>query len=578
MTTMSSRGIPGATPRSRHRTLALAAMIALLVSACGTSASPSVAPTGAPGASASGAASATPAPSGPKTDTSVLVAAVDNLGSQIYAPWLSGQENRLPVMLIGDTLTQVNRDTGAIEPALAESWTVSDDHKTWDFKLKPNIPFQDGYGDVTAEDVRFSFEQWLNPDSNQSNVGVLMMQAIDNDISNFTVDGPLEFTLHTENPVANLPAIMSDFNQAMTIQSKKYFDEKGDEANKHPLGTGPFKFVSNTPGVEVVLESIDSHPFRGVTAFKKLVIKEIPDSAARLAQVQGGAVDLALLDPSLIGEAEAASLKIFTIRDVENCSITLGGYYPGTPALDTTSPWIQTDPAKGKLIREAMSLAIDRQTILDRLLNGYGSLTYGPVLNFPRISLLSDPSWTPPPYDAALAKQKLAEGGYPDGFPIVFRAWEQVATAQAIVDMWNEIGIKATFETTEQALMRPLFQASNTPEGNSATNGLAWIFCNGAYPTPELNLVNAWMKTGHNMQMFNPAIDVAEQGMRTQPDETLRYQIARDLITTLREDGAPINLYTADYPWIAGPKVGDWNPIPRLNLLNSVETVTPANP
>ena len=555
---------------ARGRTSIIALIVgAFLVTAC-TPAS-STAPAGSAGATTG---------SGPTTappDTAVLTVATDNLGSQIYAPHLSGQENRLIVMMIGDTLTQLNKQTGAIDPALAESWTPSADLKTWTFKLRAGVPFQDGYGTLTAADVRFSWEQWLDPETAQGAIGDLVLQAIDGNIANFEIVSDLEFKLHTENPVANLPAVLTDFAQSITIQSKKYFDEDKDKANVHPLGTGPYKFVSNAPGVEVVLEAVDSHPFRDAPTFKKLVIKEIADQAARLAQVQAGSLDLALGDSGLVGEAEAAGVRIQKIDDVENCSITLGGYYLGTPALDVDSPWIQAnEPAKGKAIRDAMSLAIDRATILDRIVHGYGSLTYGPLMNFPRIGLLNDPSWTPPPYDVALAKQKLAEGGYPDGFPITLRLWEQVASGEAVADMWKEIGIDVTVELTEQALMRPLFQASNKPDGNSATDGLAWIFCQGAYPTPELNLVNAFMKTGRNMQMFNPAIDVAEEAMRTEPDEAARYTIVRQLVTTLRNDGAPINLYTADYPWFLGPRIGSWDPYPRLNALAAMETVTAA--
>src|SRR6185436_1518769 len=105
---------------------------------------------------------------------------------------------------------------------------------------------------------------------------------------------------------------------SLTIQSKKYFDTKGAEANKHPLGTGPFKFVSNTPGVEVVLESTGvKHPFRDTPSFKKIVLREIPDAAARLAQVQSGTVDMAFLSPDLVPEAKTAKLGLVKTGDVE---------------------------------------------------------------------------------------------------------------------------------------------------------------------------------------------------------------------------------------------------------------------
>lgn len=524
--------------------------------------------------------SGTPAATKTKTDTSQLTIAVENLGSQLYAPWLSGQENRVVAMLVGDTLTTVDPKTNELKGGLAESWTLSDDHKTWDFKLRANVPFQDGYGNLTADDVKLSWEQWLNPDSVQDPPADQLKQAIDEKIANFEVVGPLEFKLHTEHPVVSLPYLLSDSGSSLTIQSKKYFDAKGDEANKHPLGTGPFKFVSNTPGVQVVLESTGvKHPFRDTPSFQKIVLREIPDAAARLAQVQSGTVDMAFLSPDLVPEAKAAKLNLFKTGEVESCAITLGGYYLGTPALDKNAPWVQADnPAKGLAIRQAMSLAIDRKTIVDRLVNGFGDLTYGPIVNWPDDPQQTDPSWQPPEYNVEAAKAKLAEGGYPNGFPITFRAFEQIPTAQAIVDMWNKIGIKAKFEQTEQALMRPIFRASNVPPGNSKTNGISWIYCASRYPSPEMGFSNAWVPTGGTKQAFPVGIQQAYDQMNAEPDPAKRYAISRDLVVKLHDDVMPINLFAYRYPWVTGPKIGSWTPIPGVNILNAVESVTPKNP
>jgi peptide/nickel transport system substrate-binding protein len=515
-----------------------------------------------------------------KTDTSVLTIAVENLGSQLYAPWLSGQENRPVAELVGDTLTIVDKKTNELKPGLATEWSLSDDHTTWDIKLRPDVPFQDGYGTVTADDVKLSFDQWLNPASVQAPPSDQLKQSIDGDIANFEVVGPLEFKLHTQHPVVSLPYLLSDSGSSLTIQSKKYFDEKGAEANKHPLGTGPFKFVSNTPGVQVVLEATGvKHPFRDTPAFKKIVLREIPDSAARLAQVQGGAVDMAFLSPDLVGEAQAAGLRLVKTGEVESCAITLGGYYLGTPALDRDAPWIQADdPAKGLAVRQAMSLAIDRKTIVDKLLLGYGDLTYGPIVNWPDDPLQTDPAWQPPAYDVALAKQKLAEGGYRNGFPVTFKAFEQVPSAQAIVDMWNKVGIQAKFEQTEQATLRPLFRAANVPPGTSKTDGTVWIFCASRYPSPEMGFTNAWLPTGGTKQAFPVGVKEAYDAMNLEPDPVKRYAISRDLVVKLHDDGSPINLFAFRYPWVIGPKIGDYTPIPGVNILNAVESITPKNP
>ena len=504
-----------------------------------------------------------------------LTVAVENLGSQLYAPWLSGQENRIMAGLVGDTLTEVDKKTGELVPAIATEWTISPDLKTWDIKIRDDVPFQGDYGDITTEDIRFSWNQWLNPDSIIDPPAQQLVQAIDGDIENFEIVSPTEFKLHTENPVVSLPYLLTDAASSLTIQSKKYFEEKPKLALRHPLGSGPWEYVSNRQGVQIVLQSTGEHPWRKVPDFQRLVVKEIPDAAARLAQIQSGGLDMAFLDPALVKEAEAANLNIVKTGEVESCAITLGGYYPGTPALDKKSPWVQADnPAKGLAIRQAMSLAIDRKTIVDTLVPGYGDLTYGPIFNWPDDPKLTDDSWEPPAYDVEQAKAKLAEGGYPDGFQLTFRSFEQQPVAEAIVDMWEKIGIKVKYEPTEQALMRPLFRASNDPEGNSKTDGMVWIYCASRYPSPEMGLTNAWVKTGGTKQAFPPGTEEAFDAMNAEPDVDKRYVIARDYITTLHDDVMPINLFAFRYPWVIGPRVGTYTPIPGMNSLAAVETVT----
>ena len=113
----------------------------------------------------------------------------------------------------------------------------------------------------------------------------------------------------------------------------------------------------------------------------------VADGAARLAQLQAGTLQLAQLQSDLKGEAEAAGLQLISIKDVGHCDLILGGQYFGDPHLDTSAPWIQGDDpnsARGKAIREALSLAIDRQQILDVVLKGDGSVTNGPLMVYRR--------------------------------------------------------------------------------------------------------------------------------------------------------------------------------------------------
>ena len=119
--------------------------------------------------------------------------------------------------------------------------------------------------------------------------------------------------------------------------------------------------------------------------------------------------------------------------------------YSGSPKLDRNSPWIQADnPQKGLAIRQALSLAIDRELIRDKVLAGAGEVNFGPLLQYNNNPNTMDPSWTLPAFDKEAAKKKLAEGGYPNGFPITLFEYEDdvdtVGIAQAIAGMWRDIG------------------------------------------------------------------------------------------------------------------------------------------
>ena len=578
MTSLGTRGRRDA--RRLRDAAALALAVSLVVAACGTESVTSPGLNGTPGSESS----APSAPSGPTTDTSVLVAAVSSLGTQNFAPWLSSAENYIITTHVGDQLVMQDPVTGELKPGLAESWSLSDDLTTWTFKLRPGVPFHDGWGTVTSEDVKFSWEMHIREESAHSITNRPMRFAVDENMDNFEIVNDLEFRVRTTTPVVNLDLVMANLIPGMVVQSKAYFEAEPEQALVHPLGTGPFKFVSSTQGVEVILEATESHPFRPVSAFTQLIIRAIEDDAARLAQAQTGDIDIALIGANLVGEAQSAGLEIIAAPEIGNCSLTLGGYYPGTPALDEDSPWIQaTEPAKGKAIREAMSLAIDRQAVLDRIMGGYGALSHGPIINYPDNPRLVDPSWTVPPYDPELARQKLAEGGYPDGFPVTMKLFTQLGTrtiemGEAVAGFWEAIGITVTRERTDQTQMRPHFQASNDPEGNSQTDGWAWFFCSPHQPSPELALGNAWRPEGNNKQAFSPAISEAYPRMLAEPNDDVRYEMAREVIQALRDDVHPINVLVFHQAWGISDKVGEWHPLPGLDRLNSLETVTPRNP
>jgi peptide/nickel transport system substrate-binding protein len=518
------------------------------------------------------ALAALPASEGISADNSVLVAAVPGLSAMDWAPVTSSGDEEKLLIMVADTLTQLNPETRKLEGALAESWEISADGKTWTFKLKPGIKFHGDWGTVTSEDVKFSWWEWARPESTHT-ARPQMAQAIDGKIENFEIVDELTFKLHASQPIVQLPAVLCSCWPGMTITSKKYFDATpAEQANKHPIGTGPFEFVSAKPGVEIQLKTNKDY-WGTVSPFEGLTLLEIPDGAARLAQVQSGAVDIAQLDSQLFGEAQAAGLKIETIKDFGNAFLLLGGSYYGTPDLDAKSPWIQADaPEKGKAIREAMSLAIDRQLIIDKLLHGEGKVAMGPLIWYPSEDL-TDPGWQAPAYDLELAKQKLAEGGYPDGFPVKMPLFaDDINTdtiGEAIAGMWEDLGLQVTRDPTEKDLIDPI-------QANRETAGMAYVLIAGYTAEPAMALSNYVSSRPDDPKLFLEAIDKGYDALSVEPDKDKRFGIARDVIAEMRDLNQPLTLFTVNMPFVLGPKVASWSPLPGLNSINSLETAKPA--
>jgi len=169
--------------------------------------------------------------------------------------------------------------------SLAESWTESPDGLTYEFKLRRGLKFHNG-DPVTAEDVKFSFERYKGAGAKELNARVRLVETVD----------LLTVRFHLKEP---WPDFMTFYGTTATaagiVVPKRYLVQVGDDAfRKQPIGAGPYKFVSHTPGVEVVLEAYPGY-WRRVQTVKRLIMKSVPEGSTRLAMLKKGEVDMAFL-------------------------------------------------------------------------------------------------------------------------------------------------------------------------------------------------------------------------------------------------------------------------------------------
>src|SRR5213080_2449931 len=168
-------------------------------------------------------------------------------------------------------------------PSLAESWTVSADQRVYEFKLREGLKFHNGDA-FTAEDVKFSFQRTKGT------------KILKEKVREIEVVGPWRVRFHLHEP---FPDFMAFYGTLATgagwIVPKKYVEKVGDDGFKRqPVGLGPYKFVSYTPGIELVMEAFEGH-WRKAPSVKRLVFKTVPDPTTRAAMLKNGEVDVAYM-------------------------------------------------------------------------------------------------------------------------------------------------------------------------------------------------------------------------------------------------------------------------------------------
>jgi len=352
-------------------------------------------------------------------------------------------------------------------PSLAESWTSSEDALVYEFTLRKGVKFHNG-DDVTAADVKFTFERYHGTANKLLKERVAAIETPDSQHVRFRL----------KEPWPDFLTYYIGATGAGWIVPKKYVEKVGDEGyKKAPIGAGPYKFVSFTPGRELVLEAFDQY-WRKTPNVKRLVLRVIPDEATRLAALKRGEIDIAY---SIRGELAEELERTKGLR-LQPAGILATFFLSLADQWDPKSPW------HDERVRRAASLAIDRKTINEALTLGHSAITNS---IFPQ---QFDYYWKPPAavYDPAKAKQLLAEAGYPNGFD----AGEYICDgsygnlAEAVLDNLEAVGIRAKLRPLERAAFykgyaeksfKNIIQGSSGAFGNAATRVQAFVAKGGAY-------------------------------------------------------------------------------------------------
>ncbi len=495
---------------------------------------------------------------------------------------------------IGESLLTVSSDLEAV-PMLAKSWEVSDDGSTWTFRLNEGVQFHKGYGEMTAEDVIWGMRQFGAEGSKHARASNMRGIWENEDghakaIDDYTVE------VNTGAPWSEVPIneiLTSPGGAGTWIISKKQTDELGaEEANGQISATGSWDLVEFATGEFWKMEAVADH-WRKTPHFAEMYFREIPEESSRVAGFQTGNLDTTVSAfDSLDALVKVEGAELMRLPGGGESALNLYGQFHvgiGTedqlPGYDPDLPWVSANPdlnseewANAAKVRNALSIAIDRQGIVDTLLRGYGSPAvmweYGQY----------EDTWLPPEmrweYNPEGARLLLAEAGYPDGFSITLTpslrgAPVEVEACEAIAAMWADIGVDVNFQKIPYGTLRPTI-VGRTYQG-------ATCHAAGIRLEPGQGFTDKLSKLNHQAVwtsgVEHPWLDEKIPQHQGEIDSAARRELAVEITTFMFENALTnIGLYNFDVVWPVGPRIQPWSEGVRyrdLRNINGYEYIRP---
>ena len=411
-------------------------------------------------------------------------------------------------------------DRPELEFRLITGWELDPDGRGWTLELKHGVQFHGSWGEMTADDFVWSFEEEIRDGSIHSGIGLARAtgataEAVDNYTVSFRLDSPNSFFFD---------AFFGNGSGASTkVFSKNRTETLGVDAAFLDLsgGTGPFVFKKWAQGDEVVLEAFEG--YHGTPSQLKTVrILEIKEPATQIAALKSGQVDASLV-PAPLAEDVASDPSLDTLSfgvpgsqrlypQGQFCmETTLAGEpiepYP-RPGYDPSKPWVgecdnPDSQENARKVRMAMSMAIDRQSIVDNILGGFGRPSYLPEVLPPLLDLIWQDKWFIP-YDPDTARELLVEAGYPDGIDALIRITTgshplEVEMGQAVAQFLGALGGDVRTEV--------LTYSGNRPSVVARERSDLWFRSSsaGTAEPPELTQLRR-----NPENAFNPGLEVRE--------------------------------------------------------------------
>ncbi|MDH7485103.1 MAG: ABC transporter substrate-binding protein [Anaerolineae bacterium] len=494
-------------------------VVALVLLACAAPVAPPAAP-----------APAQPTPTAAVSEGGTIIVGLQAEPTTLDSQQISDYNSHRAAYGIYDHLLRFKDESTEVEPGLAESWEISSDGLVYTLHLRQGVKFHDGT-DFNAEAVKFNLERQIDPNHPYHDTGEFpyaeftwgMVKQVDV-VDDYTVQITLkERFAPFLNHLAMHPAAMA---------SPTAIQQYGRDFSIHPVGTGPFKFVSWTPGVEVVLEKNPDY-WRGAPKIDRVIYRPIIEDQARLTELEAGGVNFIVNIPP----DELARLK----QDPRFTVVEQPGMHTWWLAFNHLKA-----PFNDKRVRQAMNYAVNKQAIVDNILKDTGILAINPL---PPVVWSYTDEVTRFDYNPEKARQLLAEAGYPDGFSCTLWVPESgsgmqqpVLMSTAIQADLKAVGVDCKIEIFEWGIY--LDKVIVPPEeAEYDLFAMSWIGDNGD-PDNHLYILlsgDQWPPHGYNMGFYkNEEADALMREARVTLDRAKR----TELYTKVQK------LIVDDAPWI----------------------------
>lgn len=502
-----------------------------------------------------------------------LVVAVGQWGTETPFAWRTSQSEKPLWDCIYDPLIMRDPKTFEYRPGLATSWKSSNELRTWTFKLRSGVMFHENWGELTADDVKFTVEQQLKPDAQGGSAPFFRGQ-----LDRIETPDKQTVVMHFKSGFWEVPSHFTQFVGYQNIVPRKYLESVGEEkAALHPIGTGPYRHIEGKQGDYHRFEAVPNH-WRKTPAFKELMVRRLPDPASRTAGLRAGEIDIGQVFGDFLDQARRAGLRIHESPNAACYWVSLPGQT--TPDRDDycpACPWVgdPKDPKSldnARKVRLALNLAVNKKAIISALWKGTGAETPFSYWYYP-FNKGHSKDWKIPPYDPERAKKLLAEAGHAGGFEVrvnpmvMVYALDGPDVMEAVALDWEKIGIKVKRIPEAISSFIPKVRARKTSK-------TLWTYGSPPFDEPSL----AWQRAIHSKGAFN----ILAEGPYDEEIDTIlkelnvekRTRLTHALGQKLYDQYHGVMLGVKSTTWAVSKKVGGWPTLAYVPMETNYEYVS----